>query len=212
MKSTFVNSIKDNNLFFYIQMNDNIKTQGLSNSESYVLKYARFNTFLIVLFTDENKAQNHKMPYRNSPHHEIEILMSFDYLHLLRPNEHTEDYYKRKPNIEFSFFKIEDKRYIHAGKILFSSETNDENVKYSSEHGYNDNKYPYAYGEGNIYFMLHQKYIPLQEYGNSTMKNEYQYLDKKDEELKGDNITVENEGVVEYGNDFSNCKIIHSKQ
>ena len=35
---------------------------------------------------------------------------------------------------------------------------------------------------------------------------------KKDEELKGDNITVENEGNVEYGNDFLNCKIIHSKQ
>ena len=33
-----------------------------------------------------------------------------------------------------------------------------------------------------------------------------------DDELKGDNITVENEGVVEYGVDFFNCKIIHSKQ
>ena len=60
--------------------------------------------------------------------------------------------------------------------------------------------------------MLHQKYIPIQEYENSSVKNEYQYLYKKDEELKGDNITVDNEGVVEYGNDFLNCKIIHSKQ
>ena len=60
--------------------------------------------------------------------------------------------------------------------------------------------------------MLHQKYIPLQEYENSIMKNENQYLYKKDEELKGDNVSVENEGVVEYGNDFINCKIIHSKQ
>ena len=60
--------------------------------------------------------------------------------------------------------------------------------------------------------MLHQKYIPLQEYENSTVKNEYQYLYKKDDILKGDNITVENESIVEYGNDFLNCKIIHSKQ
>ena len=60
--------------------------------------------------------------------------------------------------------------------------------------------------------MLHLKYIPLQEYENSTMKNEYQFLYKKDEELKSDNISVENEGIVEYGNDFINCKIIHSKQ
>ena len=60
--------------------------------------------------------------------------------------------------------------------------------------------------------MLHQNYIPLQEYEISTTKNEYQYLYKKDEELKGDKISVENEGIVEYGNDFINCKIIHSKQ
>ena len=50
--------------------------------------------------------------------------------------------------------------------------------------------------------MLHQKYIPLQEYEISTVNNEYQYLYKKDDVLKGDNITVENEGIVEYGNDF----------
>ena len=59
--------------------------------------------------------------------------------------------------------------------------------------------------------MLHQKYIPIQEYENSTKKNVYQYLYQKDEELKGDNITVENDGIVEYGNDFINCKIVHSK-
>ena len=44
------------------------------------------------------------------------------------------------------------------------------------------------------------------------MKNEYQYLYKKDEELKGDNNTDENDGIVEYGNDFINCNIVHSKQ
>ena len=60
--------------------------------------------------------------------------------------------------------------------------------------------------------MLHQKNIPLQEHENSIVKNEYQYLYKKDEELKGDIIAVENEGIIEYGNDFLTCKIIHSKQ
>ena len=60
--------------------------------------------------------------------------------------------------------------------------------------------------------MFYQKYIPVQEYENSTLKNEYLYLYKKDEELKGDNNTVENEGDVEYCNDFINCEIIHSKQ
>ena len=101
---------------------------------------------------------------------------------------------------------------IHVGEKLFNFETNDEIVEYSSEHGFNDVKFPFAHGKENIYFMIGQKYIPLQEYENSTVKNEYQFLYRKDEELKGDNITVENEGIVEYGNDFINCKIIHSKQ
>ena len=98
------------------------------------------------------------------------------------------------------------------GETLFSFETRDEIVKYSSEHGFNDVKFPYALGKENIYFMLHQKFIPIQEYENSTVKNEYQYLYKKDEELKGDNITDENDGIVEYGYDFLKCKIVHSKQ
>ena len=98
------------------------------------------------------------------------------------------------------------------GEKLFSFETNDEIVEFSSEHGSNDVKFLFAHGKENIYFMLHQKYIPLQEYENSTVKNENQYLHKKDEVIKGDSITVENEGIFKYGNDFLNCKIIHSKQ
>ena len=193
-------------------MNDDFKTPGLNNPEAYVLTQNRFNTYIVLIFTDSKKAQIYEMLYRDSPHHEIEILMSFDYLHFFRPNEHTEDYHIKKPIDENFLFKIEDKNYIHVGEKLFSFKSNDEIEKYSSEHGFNDVKFPYAHGKENIYFMLHQKYIPIQEYKNSTVKNEYQYLYKKDEELKGNNITVENEGIVEYGNDFLNCKIIHSKQ
>ena len=69
---------------------------------------------------------------------------------------------------------------IHVGKILFSFETDDEIVKYSSEHGYNDIKYPFARGKVNIYFMLDRKFIPIQEYENSTVRNKYEYLFKKD--------------------------------
>ena len=170
----------------------------MNNPESYVLTDNRFNNYMGLIFTDLKKAQIYKMPYRNSPHHEIEILMSFDYLRLFRPNEHNENF----------LFEIEDKKYTHVGHKLFSFETNDEIVKYSSEHGNNDVKYPYAYGGENMYFMLDQKYIPLQEYKNSTMKNEYQYLYKMNEEITGDL-----EGTnIEYGNDFINCKITHSKQ
>ena len=122
-------------------MNDNIKTPGLSNPEIYVLNYARFNTYMVTLFTDLNKAQIYKLPYWDSPHHDMEILMSFDYLNVFRPNEHTEDYHIRKPNNENFLFGIGDKKYIHVGEKLFSFETNDEIVEFSSEHGFNDIKY-----------------------------------------------------------------------
>ena len=182
----------------------NIKTPGLNNPESYVLTHNRFNTYLVLIFTDLYKAQIYKMPYRNSPHHEIEIVMSFDYLHVFGLDEENKD-----GNF---LFEVEDKKYVHVGENLFSFETNDKIVRYSSKLGCNDVNYPYAYGEENIYFMCYQKYIPIQEYKNSIEKDEYKYLYKKDDELKGDNITDEKEGNVEYGNDFKNCKIIHAKQ
>ena len=34
----------------------------------------------------------------------------------------------------------------------------------------NDVKHPSAYSNENIYFMLHQKYIPIEDYKNSTQK------------------------------------------
>ena len=181
-----------------------LKTPGLNNPETYVLTHNRFNTYMILIFTDLKKAQIFKMPYTKRPRQENEKVMSFDYLRVFGLDENNKD-----GNF---LLENENRKNVHVGKSLFSFKTNDEIVEYFSEHGNNDVKYSFAYGKENIYFMLHQKYIPLQEYENSTMKNQYQYLYKKDEELKGDNISVENEGIVEYGNDFLNCKIIHSKQ
>ena len=125
-------------------MNDKIKIPGISNPESYMLKHARFKTYIVLLFTDLNKAQIYKMHYRDSPHREIEILLSFDYLNVFIPIEHTEECYLRKPNNKNFLFKIEDKKFIHVGEKLFSFETDDQIVKHSSEHGYKDIKYPNA--------------------------------------------------------------------
>ena len=93
------------------------------------------------------------------------------------------------------------------GESLVTFETNDKIVKYSSELGFNDIKFPFAYGEENIYFMIHQNHVPIKEYRNSTEKNEYQFLYEKDGELKSD---VDNESIVECGNDFNNCKFINA--
>ena len=165
-------------------MDDDFKTPGLNNPETYVLTHNRFNTYIVLIFRDLKKAQIYKIPNRNSPHQEVEIVISFDYLHVFGPDENNKD-----GNF---LFKIGDEKFIHVGEILFSFGTNDEIEEYFSEHGFNDVKFPFAHGKENIYFIVHQKYIPLQEYENSTVKNEYQYLYKKDEKLKGDNITDEN--------------------
>ena len=137
-----------------------IKTPGLTTSEIYMLTHKRLNTYLILIFGDLNKAQIYKMPYRGSPHHEIEIVMSFIFLNLFKPDEHTEDYYIRGPNDKNFLFEIEDKKYIYVGENLFSLETTDKIVEYSSNDGFNDVKYTYAHGIENIYFMLYQKKYP----------------------------------------------------
>ena len=46
--------------------------------------------------------------------------------------------------------------------------------------------------------MLHRNYIPIQKYKTSTLKNEYEYLYKKDKQLKVNG----NEGNIEYDDDF----------
>ena len=93
----------------------NIKAPGLNNPESYVLTHNRFNTYMVLIFSVLNKTQIYKMPYRDSPHQEIEILMSFDYLNVFRTNEHTEDYLFRQLNDENFLFEIENKKFIYVG-------------------------------------------------------------------------------------------------
>ena len=164
---------------------------------------------MVSIFSDLNRAQIYRLLYRDSPHHEIELVMSFDYLNFFKPNEHREDYHIRKPNDE----DFLNEKILRGIKNIYF-ETNDIIVKYSSELGFNDVNYLYAFGEENIYFILHQNFIhsSIQEFESSIEKDEYQYLYEKDDELKSDIIRDENEGVVEYGNDFINCIIIHSKQ
>ena len=60
--------------------------------------------------------------------------------------------------------------------------------------------------------MTHRRNITIEEFENSKLFDKYQYLYKKDSELKSYNDIEDDEDIVEYGNDFLNCKIIDSKQ
>ena len=126
------------------------KTPGLNNPKNYVLSHNRFNNYSVLFLTDLYKAQIYEMPYTDSPHHEIEILMSFIFLNLFKPIELTEDYHMRKPNNENFVFEIGDKKYISVGQKLVCFKTSDKIVENSSELGFNDIKFPFAYLEVNI--------------------------------------------------------------
>ena len=93
-------------------MNVNLenKTPGLNNPETYVLTYNRFNTYMILSFTDLKKAQIYEMPFRDSLHQEIEMVTKFDYQHLFKPFEKTNENF---------LFKIGDKKYIYVGEKIF---------------------------------------------------------------------------------------------
>ena len=77
----------------------------------------RFNTYIVLIFADLKKAQIYKMPCRNSSHQEIEIVMSFDFLHVFGPDENNKD--------GIFLFEIEIQKYIHVGEKVISFETND---------------------------------------------------------------------------------------
>ena len=136
-------------------LENSLKLTGLNNPRTYILTHNRFNTFIVLIFSDLNNAQIYKMPCRDSPHHKIEILMSFNCLHLFEPNEHKENYHIRKPNDENFLFEIEDKKYIPVGEKLVTFKTNGKIVNYSSDLGFNGIRFPFAYGDESIDFMLH---------------------------------------------------------
>ena len=77
---------------------------------------------MILTYSELNEAQIYKMPDRDSPNHEIEIFMSFNYLYLLKPNGHIKDCHIRKPNDERYLFQVEDNEYVYIGRKLISFE------------------------------------------------------------------------------------------
>ena len=92
-------------------MNANLenKTPGLNNPETYVLTYNRFNTYMILIFTDLKKSQIYKMPFRDSLHQEIEMVTKFDYQHLFKPFELDEKTHARRELTKTSYSKLKIK-------------------------------------------------------------------------------------------------------
>ena len=73
-----------------------------------MLTHNRFINYFVLIFADLKKAQIYKIPYKNSPDREIEILMSFDYLHLFGPAEKLDN--------GILLFEIEHKKKYSSGR------------------------------------------------------------------------------------------------
>ena len=79
-------------LQFFLYINERTKNTWIKKPRNiYINTYNRFNTYIILIFSDLKRAEIYKMPYRNSPHQEIEKVMSFDYLHVFGPDENNKD-------------------------------------------------------------------------------------------------------------------------
>ena len=97
------------------------KTLEIINPETYLLTHIRFSTYMVLLFSNLNKAQIYKMPYRDSPYHEYEFVISFNYTKLFKPNDQKEDY--QTTNDEIFLFEMGNKKFIYVGDKVFSFET-----------------------------------------------------------------------------------------
>ena len=113
---------------------------------------------MVLTFSDLNETQTYKMPnrVRYALFHEIEKNMSLKNLELFTSNEHTKDYHNRGPSDKTFLFQIGDKKHFYLENLVIF-ETSDKIVEYSFEEALNDFKFPYAYGEENVYFMLRGK-------------------------------------------------------
>ena len=148
----------------------------MNNPETYLLSHNRFIDYLVLIFVDKRKAQIYTFPNRVDEHDVIKLIIDFQYKRLFRPNKHLERYHIGTPKHENFLFKIGDKKYLHVGEAVFTFTSNSNNIKYGFEYGFNDVKFPFAYDQTNIYYMLEKKYEPIKQYKQSTYKDEYAYL------------------------------------
>ena len=151
-----------------------------NNPETYLLSHDGFIDYLVLIFVDKKRAQIYTFPSRIDEHDIIKLIIDFQYKRLFRPNKHLERYHIRTPKHEYFLFKIGDKKYLHVGESIFTFTTNNNINKYGFKYGHNNIKYPFAYDKSNIYYMLEQKYEPIDQYKKSTYKDEYTYLYRND--------------------------------
>ena len=135
-----------------------------------MLTHDRFNAYMVLIFSDLNKTRTYKSQVKLVHTMKLKyLLVLIIWMFFSKTNTHKIITLKKTDDEKF-LFEIEDKTYIYVGEKLISFEKNDTRLIFFPENGFNDVIFPYAYGENNIYSMLHRKYSPIQENRTSTEK------------------------------------------
>ena len=88
------------------------RTPGFNNLDTPVLTHERINSYLVVIFTNLNKAHINKMPYRDSPQQEINLVMSFIYLNLFNQMNTQKNVTLEKQTIKIFYSNLKKKDLI----------------------------------------------------------------------------------------------------
>ena len=122
--------------------------------------------YLLLVFTNEKRAQIYSYPNIENKNKQIKLLIEFTYQKLYK----LHNYKFNKPNMipqrDRFLFRISDKTYIHIGKNVFTFNSNSEIIKYEAD--IRNDKF--------LYNLVDYKYTPIEKYKKSKQKNEYDYF------------------------------------
>ena len=147
------------------------------NQSIYLVSSVDMIIYLLLVFTNEKRAQIYSYPNIENKNKQIKLLVEFTYQKLYK----LHNYKFNKPNMipqrDRFLFRISDKTYIHVGKNFFTFNSNSEITKYKADiRNYNDFELLYAYDDKFLYNLVDYKYTPIENYKKSKQDSEYDYF------------------------------------
>ena len=114
------------------------------NQSIYLVSYIDMIIYLLLVFTNEKRAQIYSHP--NIENKQIKLLIEFTYQKLYKLHNHTLNKPNMTPQRDRLLFTISHKTYIHIPKNVFTFNSDSEITKYKADiRNDNDFELPYAY-------------------------------------------------------------------
>ena len=149
----------------------------MMNQSIYLVSYVDMITYLLLVFTNEKRAQIYSYPNIKNKNKQIKLLIEFTYQKLYKLHNYKFNKPNMLPQRDRFLFRISDKTYIHIGKNVFTFNSDSEITKYKADiHNDNDFELAYAYDNKFLYNLVDYNYTPIEKYKKSKQKNEYGYF------------------------------------